>query len=135
MVARVWHDRMIDPGDEWDEKIQNGLATADVIILLASVAALATDYITEHEIPKALELHDTGKTVVVPVIMESCRWDRTPLGPLNALPEKAKPLNKWKPPSDGWKTVADGLAALLHRLMENGGLSAMKMPLKREEPT
>ncbi len=79
LLAAHWHDRMIDPGDTWDEAIQGKLAEADVVLILASVPALATDYITEHEIPKALELHNAGQTVVVPVILEKCRWDKTAL--------------------------------------------------------
>ena len=43
-LASHWHDRMIDPGDKWDDTIQNKLAEADVVILLVSSAALATDY-------------------------------------------------------------------------------------------
>ena len=121
LVAGHWHDRMVDPGDVWDEKIQKELDDADVVIILASSAALATDYITQHEIPRALELHTAGKTIVVPLILEACRWEKTPLGPLNALPEKGKPVNKWNPPSDGWKTVADGLASIFEKLVAHGG--------------
>ncbi len=121
LLAAHWHDRMIDPGDTWDEAIQGKLAEADVVLILASVPALATDYITEHEIPKALELHNAGQTVVVPVILEKCRWDKTALGALSALPDKAKPLTDWRRQSDGWNAVADGLAELFKRLMEEGG--------------
>ena len=121
LLASVWHDRMIDPGDTWDDTIQSKLAEADVVLILASVAALSTDYITDHEIPKALDLHETGETVVVPVILEKCRWDKTALGSLNALPEKARPLNNWKPQSDGWNTIADGLAKVFKQLMKKGG--------------
>ena len=120
LLAEHWHDRMIDPGDEWDTKIQQELSEADVIIVLASSAALCTDYITTHEIPKALELHNGGKAVVVPVVLEACRWDKTALGALNALPEKGKALNKWKPIADGWKSVADGLATVFKKLMTKG---------------
>ncbi|MDB6005526.1 MAG: hypothetical protein JWR15_2513 [Prosthecobacter sp.] len=118
---------MIDPGDEWDQTIQRELREADVIIILASVDALATDYITQHEIPKALELHAAGETIVVPVVLESCRWDKTALGPLNALPDKAKALNKWKPVSEGWHTVSNGLARVFEKLMKQGQ--------KRDAPT
>jgi internalin A len=120
LLKRHWHDRMIDPGDEWDETIQRELREADVIIILASTAALSTDYITKHEIPKALELHKKGETIVVPVVLESCRWEKTALGTLNALPEKAKALNKWKPAADGWHSVANGLAQVLEKLMKHG---------------
>ena len=120
LLASAWHDRMIDPGDTWDATIQEKLAEADVVIILVSVAALATDYITKHEIPKARELHQAGKTVVVPLILEACRWDKTALGNLNALPEKAKPLNTWSPQSNAWKTVADGLEKVFCGLMVKG---------------
>ena len=121
LLASLWHDRMIDPGDLWDDAIQRELTEADVVVILASSAALATDYITRHEIPKALELHKADKTVVVPLILEKCRWDQTALGVLNALPEKGKALNKWKPPSDGWNSVANGLATVFKKLMKKGG--------------
>ncbi|MFZ1220027.1 MAG: COR domain-containing protein [Chthoniobacterales bacterium] len=120
LLERGWHDRMIAPGDNWNDVIQRELADADVVIILASSAALATDYITDHEIPKALELHDAGTSVVVPVILEACRWDKTALGSLNALPEKAKPLNKWTPQSDAWNSVANGLETVFKKLMKGG---------------
>jgi hypothetical protein len=125
LLAGHWHDRMIDPGDLWNDRIQTELAKADVVIILASTAALSTDYITDHEIPKALELHSDGKTVVVPVILEQCRWDKTALAPLNALPDKAKALNKWRPQSDGWNAIANGLAKVLQKLMDKDGRNPM----------
>ena len=39
LLAGHWHDRMIDPGDKWDDTIQIKLAEADVVILLVSTAA------------------------------------------------------------------------------------------------
>jgi internalin A len=121
LLASLWHDRMIDPGDDWDDTIQRELTEADVVLILASHAALATDYITQHEIPKALELHKSDQTVVVPVILENCRWEKTALGTLNGLPEKGKALNTWKPRSDGWHSVANGLATVFEKLMKKGG--------------
>jgi len=122
LLDGVWHDRMIDPGNEWDDDIQKELSEADVFIFLASSASLSTDYITDQEIPKALKLHKAGKTVVVSVILEACRWDRTDLGKLNALPEKGKPLNTWKPVAGGWHSVANGLATVLEKRMAKGGV-------------
>ena len=66
------------PGVQGDVYKRQELSEADVVLFLASTAALATDYITRHEIPKALELHTTSKTVVVPVILEACRWEQSP---------------------------------------------------------
>lgn len=126
LLAGLWHDRMIDPGDEWDDTIQKELTESDVVIILASSAALSTDYITTHEIPKAMALHNEDKTIVVPVILEACRWNKTALGALNALPEKGKALNKWKPSSDGWLSVANGLARVCEKLMTKGSAKNVK---------
>lgn len=120
LLARHWHDRMIDPGDTWDDRIQDELSKADVIIVLTSTEALATDYITQFEIPAAIQLHQSKKAVVVPVILEKCRWAQTSLGDLNALPEKAKPLSNWRKPSDGWSSIADGLAKVFKKLISDG---------------
>ena len=117
LLAGHWQDRMIDPGDEWDQEIGRALADADIIIILLSSASLSTDYIRSKEIPNAMELHKSGKAKVIPVVLEKCRWEQTPLGPLLALPDKAKPLNKWKPTADGWGLVADGLANVCKNLM------------------
>ena len=118
LLAGHWHDRMIDPGDPWDETIQRELADADVVILLVSTPALATEYITEHEIPQTLQRHDAGETVLVPVILETCRWKKTALADLNVLPEKGDPLTRWKPRAEGWNSVATGLATVFRRLMD-----------------
>jgi hypothetical protein len=63
-------------------------------------------------------LHKAGSAVVVPVVLEKCRWNQTELGCLNALPEKAMPLNSWKPQSNGWNSVANGLAIVFKKLMK-----------------
>ncbi|HEV7406717.1 MAG TPA: toll/interleukin-1 receptor domain-containing protein, partial [Chthoniobacteraceae bacterium] len=114
LLAAHWHDRMIDPGDPWDAAIQRELAGADVVIVLVSAAALATEYITQFEIPPAL----AGKAVVVPLILEECQWELTALEPLNALPEKGVPINKWNPRADGWKSAATGLKKLFRKLID-----------------
>jgi internalin A len=120
LLEKDWFDHMIVAGDEWHGTIQYELAQADVIVLLVSSAALATDYITEHEIPFALALQEQGKTAFIPIILEECRWTETALGKLNGLPTKGKALNKWRPSADGWKNVADGLAVVFKRLMKQG---------------
>jgi internalin A len=117
LLAGHWHDRMIDPGDEWDPEIQRSLAEAHIIIILLSSASLSTKYIRLKEIPRSIELHKSGKATVIPLVLEKCRWVETPLGELLALPDIGKPLNKWNPRADGWSLVADGLAKVCKNLM------------------
>lgn len=111
---------MIDPGDEWDPAIRENLDEANIIIILCSANSLATKYITQHEIPGAMRLHEEKKAVVVPVVLEACQWERTELQKLNALPEKARPLTKCNPRSNGWNLVAEGIAKVCRKLMTQG---------------
>lgn len=114
LLAGHWQDRMIDAGDRWDDTIQRELAGAEVVIILVSTAALATEYIMEHELPHAL----ARKAVVVPLILEECRWHLTALAPLQALPEKGVPISKWNPRSGGWNSAATGLEKRLRKLID-----------------
>src|SRR6478609_7238541 len=76
-------------------------------------------YIRKTEIPAAMALHGEGKIKVVPIVLESCRWEQTELGTLLALPDKVKAINKWSQRADGWKLIADGLAEVCKGLMES----------------
>ena len=117
LLASVWHDLMITPGDSMDDLLQRELARADLVIFLVSPASLSSSYITSHEIPRALEQQRADKTIVVPIILEACRWERTALRVFSALPEKAKPLAQWSLQADGWNSIANGLARVLKTLL------------------
>jgi hypothetical protein len=120
LLAGHWQDRMIDPGDPWDQAIQIELGKAEVVLVLCSTPALATDYITQYEIPKALEQEAAGRTLVVPLILEACGWHLSNFSKNAALPEKGQPINEWTPRSRGWKSVATGLEKLCRKLIEKG---------------
>lgn len=76
-LVSEWHDRNIDAGDEWAKEIDRNLSSADIILLLVSPSFIASDYCWSVEVKKALERHDRGEAVVVPVILRPCRWGRT----------------------------------------------------------
>lgn len=126
LVHWVWHDRRIQPGMDWDREIQQQLAEADVVLLLTSTAALASDYINQEELRPALERHAKGEAHVVPIILERCDWVATfAASPAlstqkdpkrrvpQALPRDGKPIRAFTPQSEGWAQVAKGLKELL----------------------
>jgi sulfatase-modifying factor enzyme 1/TIR domain-containing protein len=90
-----WHDRMIGAGDEWKGQIDRQLAAADIILLLVSADFIASDYCWGEEMTKALARHQLGDARVIPVILRPCRWQRTPLGSLQAVPKDGKPVSEW----------------------------------------
>ena len=118
LLERVWSDRMIDPGEKWDNVIRRELMEADVFIILVSLASLTSNYIIEREIPMAMELQSRAQLVIVPVILEPCNWQKTELGELLALPEGARPVNSWKPRNNAWGSISDGLRRVFLQLIQ-----------------
>src|SRR2546428_2247042 len=43
-VIAVWHDRRIEPGQEWRHEIDSNLEKAQIVLLLISADFLASDY-------------------------------------------------------------------------------------------
>ena len=44
-----WHDRMIEAGEEWKQRIDENLEAAEIILLLVSADFIASDYCYEIE--------------------------------------------------------------------------------------
>lgn len=94
----LWNDRGgIAAGDEWDEKIKEALDTSDIILLLFSRSFLASTYIYDIEMARAIERHnDKDDPVrVIPVILKKCDWTSTKFKVLQAVPKDAKPILTW----------------------------------------
>ena len=94
-VIELWHDRKLQPGDEWSNKINDQLLQAQIILLLISPDFFASPYCCENEMQIALARHNKGEAVVIPVILRSCDWDITELKKLQAVPKDAKPVCLW----------------------------------------
>lgn len=70
----VWHDRRIVPGIEWDKEIQKELAKADIILLLISSDFIFSDYAYDREMQTAVERHEKGNAIVIPVLLRPVDW-------------------------------------------------------------
>ena len=95
-IIKSWSDRCILPGQEWDGQINENLEAADIILLLISADFLASDYCWETEVKRAMEKHESGKAIVIPIILRSCIWISAPFGKLKPLPRDAKPINSFE---------------------------------------
>ena len=63
-LLETWHDRKIEAGAEWKQKIDDNLERADIILLLVSADFIASDYCYEKELTRALAriFHKKGQT-------------------------------------------------------------------------
>jgi hypothetical protein len=91
----LWDDFDIEAGEEWDAKIKERLYGADVVLLLVSSDSLASDYFYGKEVDVSLKRHKKGEAIVAPIILRHCDWINTPIGELEAIPEKGRPVTEW----------------------------------------
>ena len=108
-----WSDEEIQAGSEWDEEIKKRLRSANIILLLVSPDFIASDYIWDTELKTAMERHNNGEAIVVPIILKPCQWHEMPFGKLQALPAGAKPVVEWASQDQALYSVAEGIRKLL----------------------
>jgi energy-coupling factor transporter ATP-binding protein EcfA2 len=114
----VWHDRRISAGSEWQGEIDQNLETAELVLLLVSSDFLASDYVWDVEIRRAMERREAGEARVIPVILRPCDWRSAPFAKLQALPTDGRPVVDWKSRDHGWLDVVRGLRSVLEAPVE-----------------
>ena len=107
----LWDDNEILPGDEWYKDIADNLANSDILLYLVSATSLASKNCNK-ELAEALKID----TRVIPVVLEACDWENHQLNRFEVLPDKGRPINTWKPESDGWQNVVGGIRKTIHKM-------------------
>ena len=124
-VITTWHDRQIAPGGEWAQQIDAHLASARVIVLMVSADFVASDYCWDVEVLTAMQRHQLGTAVVVPIVLrETAFLEKTPFGKLQMLPTDAMPVARWLRPDDAWASVAKALGDICLDLQQREFLEA-----------
>jgi WD40 repeat protein len=118
-IISAWHDDCILPGQEWDEAVKSSLNSAQIILLLISADYLASDYINRIELAQAMERHERGAAVVIPVILRPVYWRDTPFAKLKALPLDGRAVTKWSTIDEAFENVAHGIKSAAEALMHN----------------
>lgn len=116
-LINKWWDRKLTAGSTLNGTIQQQLAESDIILLFVSASFLASDYCYDVEMQQALRQHNSGRSVVIPVILRSCGWKAAPMiGGLLALPRDGRPLVLWEDRDEATYNVADGVMKLVAEL-------------------
>src|SRR5437762_7381505 len=107
-LIKLWYDRDISAGKEWEDEINFHLNTAQIILLLISPDFMKSDYCYSKEMMRALERHKVKEARVIPVILRSVLWKESPIGKLQALPTDGKPAisANWTYPDDAFFNIA-----------------------------
>lgn len=121
-IAHVWHDHLLEAGNRWHDEIQKALLTMDVFVCLVSYEFLASDYIMDIELKKALELEKVGKVVILPILLYDVNMDNDcpELKPFNPLPAWGKCWREFEQNGgehqDAHKFIRDGLWEAIKRV-------------------
>lgn len=108
----IWYDRNIKTGDDFWDEIDSHLADRDIVCLF-----LSKDYIAsracQHEMKKALEMHQKFGILVIPVILSKCRWQEinSNLKKLLAATTDAKEIDSYANEDEGWDDVYEHIKA------------------------
>lgn len=105
-VIQTWHDRRIGAGQNIDHTIDEHINRDEIILLLVSADFLASDYCYDIEMKRAMERHQAGEAIVIPVILRACDWHQAPFGKLNATPRDGKPITQWPDIDEAFLQVA-----------------------------
>lgn len=117
-VIDTWHDRQITAGQDWAGEINSELESADIILCLVSAGFLSSAYCQDKELKRALERHDAGEALVIPVIVRPSDWESSPLGRLQALPTGGKPVMKWSNRDEAFLSIAKGIRQAASKLAD-----------------
>lgn len=134
-VIGTWHDRHIKPGNEFAQAIDDHINRDEIILLLVSPDFIASDYCYEIEMQRAMERHETGEAIVIPVILRVCDWHSTPFGKLQAVPRDGKAIKQWPDMDEAMLQVALAVrqaAARWHDPAKGGKANATASPAAAE---
>src|SRR5450759_2542293 len=117
-LIKLWYDREIRAGSEWESVIKKQLDMAQIILLLVSPDFMASDYCYSIEMERALARHKAGKAQVIPIILRPVFWKDAPFGKLRVLPTDTKPVTSWPNRDEAFLDIATGIRKIVQELLK-----------------
>jgi hypothetical protein len=132
-LVQEWHDRDINPGEEFSARIDRELHSADVILVLVSPDFMASDYAYTKEMERALNRHKKGDARVVPIILRPVEWHESPLGKLLAIPRDGRPVTTWGDRDVALLDIAKGVRRVVEEVCSSrASVCGRRIPLEIE---
>lgn len=92
-LIEAWDDTRLKAGMRWRSEIDAALKVANVAVLLISPDFLASDFISENELPPLLKAAEERGVVILPLILRPSRFERTKeLAQFQAFNSPSQPL-------------------------------------------
>jgi hypothetical protein len=88
----IWDDTRIRISSDWRSEINAAMNKATDAILLVGPEFLASEFITEYELPSLLAAADRGTKMIYPLVVGHCAYKNSRLDRYAAVNNPAKPL-------------------------------------------
>jgi formylglycine-generating enzyme required for sulfatase activity len=96
-ALRLWDDSQIPPGAKWKVEIEKALASAKVALLLVSDDFLASEFVTNKELPPLLRAAEEEGLCILWVCLGPCFYEATPIHEYQAVLPPGEPLEALSP--------------------------------------
>lgn len=116
-LIATWHDHMIPAGAESSAIIDEHLEKARVILFLVSSDFVGSQYCYDGEVRRALERHNAGQAIVIPIILRPAVLDGLPFSKLQSLPRNAKAVTDWANLDAAFVDITKGLRDAIIQLV------------------
>jgi hypothetical protein len=123
---RIWDDTAIDAGEEWREEIKSAFGSANVAILLMSSDFLASDYISQVELPLLFDRakKKEGGLELRWIAVRPSGFQLLPeVEAHQALNEPSRPLSTLRKPA--WETELTNVCGKIMAAVEKAAVSAV----------
>ena len=135
-ALRLWDDSQIPPGAKWKVEIEKALASAKVALLLVSDDFLASEFVTNQELPPLLRAAEEEGLCILWVCLGPCFYEATPIHEYQAVLPPGEPLEALSPVQQkaALKTIAGAIRDALRSEVAAAQVPPAPVPPAQVQP-
>ncbi|MEI7586273.1 TIR domain-containing protein [Runella sp.] len=115
-VANLWDEIETVPlGQDLDKAVEELIFKAEIILLLISPAAMASDRFIRLYLENAFKRHSKGEVILIPVKLKASMLDFHPIKDLKSLPLNNVPISEWENTEAAVANITTEITAIVQK--------------------